>query len=38
MTMLNFEFLFDLLIIYLVILVFIQIIKLFKPIVKIKMG
>ena len=36
--MLNFAFLFDLLIIYLVILVFIRIFKLFKPGIRIKMG
>ena len=36
--MLNFAFLFDLLIIYLVILVFIRIVKLFKPGIRIKMG
>ena len=34
--MLNFAFLFDLLIIYLVILVFIRIVKLFKPVHKTK--
>ncbi len=36
--MLNFELLFDLLVVYLVILIIIQLIKLFKPNVKIKMG
>ena len=36
--MLNFEFLFDILVIYLIILLVIQVIKLFKPNIKIKMG